>query len=158
MKKRNNFRFIKAFTAFVIISIVIISIASYFILNQKIIPPLTFMGLGVINLFILKSSKIKIRDVYPDILYGIVDNGVFVFAAIIGGVYGGVIGAVIGGAAGNTVADGFGGLFEGEATERLKEKKINNKRTALSTMLGKITGCLFGAGIAITIAEIIRLV
>jgi len=76
--------------------------------------------------------------------------------AIIGGLIAGVAGAIIGGAAGNTITDGLGGLFEGHAAERLRGKKILEERTALSSTLGKMTGCLFGAGIGLIIVWLIK--
>ncbi len=156
MKKRLLLKsnFIKALTIFIIFSIIIISVCSYFVYDEKRIG-FVFLFLGLVNLIILAISKISIKSVYPDIIFGAIDNGVLVFAAVIGGSYAGIAGAIIGGAAGNTITDGIGGLFEGHIAENQRKYKIDNLRTALSTSLGKMAGCLFGAGIGLILVWII---
>ena len=140
--------FVKAFFSFISLSILIIAVSSYFVFDKKLIGFL-FLGLGVINLIILKFFKINIKAIYPDVIFGAIDNGILVFAAVFGANFAGVAGAIIGGAAGNTITDGIGGLFEGYVAEQQRKDKVNNKRTALSSSLGKMTGCLFGAGIGL---------
>lgn len=144
MKKVRN-GFLKAIVSFVLLSIVIIGVSIYFMQSKVWIGP-AFLGLGLVNLLIIKFFKIKISSIYPDMIFGFIDNGVLVFAAVLGGMYAGVVGAVIGGAAGNALTDGIGGLFEGYVAEHQRKFEIDNVRTSLSTMLGKIAGCLFGAG------------
>jgi hypothetical protein len=155
MRKKRGL--MKAITSFAILSIIVIAVSSYFIFDKKLIGP-AFLALGGINLVFLKIFKIKIKSVYPDIVFGAIDNGVLVFLAVLGGRYAGVFGAVIGGAAGNTITDGIGGLFEGHIAENQRKYKIDNLRTALSTMLGKMIGCLFGAGIGLTLVYLISLI
>jgi hypothetical protein len=149
--------FVKAFASFIILSIIVVAVSSYFVFDKKLIGP-AFLFLGLINLIFLKFFKIEIKSVYPDIIFGMIDNGVLVFAAVLGGTYAGIAGAIIGGAAGNTITDGIGGLFEGHVAEKMRKRKINDKRTALSTTLGKMTGCLFGAGIGLILVWIISLI
>ena len=156
MKKRKN-NFLNAITKFIILSIIIIGVGSYLVFNQKLIGPI-FLTLGLMNLLFLKFFKIKLKTIYPDLIFGFVDNSVLVFAAILGGKIGGVFGAVVGGAVGNTITDGFGGLFEGKMAEKLRDRKIEYKRTALSSSLGKMTGCLFGGGTSLTIIYLISLI
>jgi len=148
--------FIKALTSFLILSVIIIAVSSYFVLNNKSMGPV-FLVLGLINIFFLVLFKIELSSVYPDIIFGFIDNGVLVFAAILGGNYAGVAGAIIGGAAGNTITDGIGGLFEGHIAEHQREYKIDNLRTSVSTSLGKMTGCLFGAGTGLILVYLISL-
>ncbi len=150
MKVKNGL--LKSVTSFILLSIIIIGVSVYFVHDSKLIGP-AFLVLGLINLLIIKFFKIKISSVYPDMIFGFIDNGVLVFAAVLGGIYAGVVGAVIGGAAGNSLTDGIGGLFEGYIAEHQRKFKIDNKRTALSTMLGKIAGCLFGAGVGLIIVS-----
>tara|TARA_Y100000034_G_scaffold34251_1_gene41976 strand:+ start:1830 stop:2291 length:462 start_codon:yes stop_codon:yes gene_type:complete len=152
---KNNL--IKAIISFIILSIIVIAVSSYLVLENKLIGP-AFLFLGVISLFFLRFLNIKIKSVYPDIIFGAIDNGVLIFAAVLGGIYAGVTGAIIGGAAGNTITDGIGGLFEGHIAENQRKYKIDNLRTALSTMLGKMTGCLFGAGAGLILVWLISLV
>lgn len=146
----------KSIFSFIILSILVISVSAYFISNEAYIGP-SFLILGVIAIFFLHSYGFKLESTFPDIIFGAIDNGILVFAAIIGGAYAGVFGAVIGGAAGNTLTDGLGGLAEGYMAEKLRKKNINDKRTSLSTMLGKIIGCLFGAGVGLIIVWLIKL-
>ena len=76
-----------------------------------------------------------------------------IFAAILVGQIACVFGAVIGGAAGNTITDGIGGLFEGHIAEKQKTLPI----TAISSSLGKMAGCLFGAGAGLLLVYFISL-
>ncbi|MCW8966208.1 MAG: hypothetical protein OQK82_05935 [Candidatus Pacearchaeota archaeon] len=140
--------FLEAILSFLLFSVVIIAVSIYFVNSKKLIGPV-FLGLGILNILILKFFKIEISSVYPDMIFGIIDNGVLVFAAVLGGTYAGVAGAIIGGAAGNALTDGIGGLFEGYVAQHQKKFEIDNERTPLSTMLGKVAGCLFGAGIGL---------
>ncbi|GAH09756.1 unnamed protein product, partial [marine sediment metagenome] len=66
--------------------------------------------------------------------------------------YGGVIGAIVGGAVGDSVTDGFAGIFEGKVSEYLRRHGIDEARTPVSSSLGKMSGCLIGIGITLTIA------
>jgi hypothetical protein len=152
-----NGGFVKALTSFVVFSLVVAAVALYFIFDKGLIG-FMFVGLGFVGWGVLGMFKIKIVSVYPDIIFGAVDNGILVFAAVLGGVYAGVFGAVIGGAAGNTVTDGLGGLFEGYIAENQRRLKIDNLRTSLSTMLGKMVGCLWGAGAGLVLVWLISLI
>ncbi len=155
MKKRHR-DFFGAITTWIIFSIIVIAVSAYFVFNDVLIGP-AFIILGLLSLIVLKFFKIRIKSVYPDIVFGFIDNGVLIFAAVLGGVYAGVAGAIIGGAAGNTLTDGIGGLFEGYVAQKQRKFKINSLRTPLSTMLGKISGCLFGAGLGLILVWLIGL-
>ncbi len=156
MEKNGN-KLVKAITSFIILSIIVVAISFYFVFNSKLIG-FIFLGLGLISLLFLKFFKIEFNSVYPDVVFGAIDNGVLIFAAVLGGAYAGVAGAIIGGAAGNTITDGVGGLFEGHIAEHQRKYKVDNLRTAMSTMLGKMTGCLFGAGAGLIIVWLISLI
>lgn len=162
MKKRKKNNFIKAVTGFIILTIIIIAVSSYFLsdeLNISLLQiGLIFIVLGVINLIFFILYKVKIKSAYPDMIFGAIDNGVLVFAAVLGGSFAGVTGAIIGGVAGNTVTDGIGGLFEGYVAEHQRKFKIDNLRTSVSSSLGKMAGCLFGAGIGLIIVDLILLI
>jgi len=150
--------FFKALVSLISVSIVVVAVVSYFIFNNTFIG-LAFLGLGVLNLIFMKIMKIELKYIYPDLTFGFVDNGVMVFAAIAGGILAGVPGAIIGGVAGNTITDGIGGFFEGYVSERQKEKtKFESQRRALSSSLGKMTGCMFGAGVSLTLVWLIGLI
>ena len=154
MKKEGFFR---ALTTLIILSIIIASVSIYFIFNKPIIGP-AFLVLGFLSLGVLKFFKINLKSVYPDIVFGAIDNGFLIFVAVLGGIYAGVFGAVIGGAAGNTITDSLGGLFEGKMAERLRKQKIKEERSAMSTMLGKMVGCLFGAGVGLVLVWLIGII
>ncbi len=156
-KVPQEYKFLKALGNFLIITVLVIGVSAYFLNKQEVIG-FVFIGLGFITLGILRIYKVKFISVYPDIIFGAIDNGILIFAAVLGGRIGGVPGAIIGGAAGNTITDGIGGLFEGNIAEHQREYKIDNLRTALSTSLGKMAGCLFGAGIGLLIVWIVSFI
>jgi len=66
-----------------------------------------------------------------------------------------VAGAIIGGVAGNTITDGVGGIFEGRLAQKLEKADVHAHRTPFSTMMGKVIGCLIGAGIGLIIIAIV---
>jgi hypothetical protein len=150
-------KFIKAVTTFALFSVLVVAVASYFAFNERLIG-IAFLALGLFDIFLIYLFKIKLSSIYPDIIFGLVDNSVMVFAVVLGISYAGVVGAIIGGAAGNTVTDGIGGLFEGHIADNQRKYKIDNKRTALSTSLGKMAGCLFGAGFGLLLVYFISLI
>jgi len=134
-----------------ILSVIIIAATTLFVYQKKWIG-LIFILLGFLHLLALRMFGIKIESLWPDIVFGTIDNGILVIGAIIGADLAGILGAVIGAVAANTITDGFAGLFEGWIAAHLRKRKIKEKRTALSSALGKMAGCLFGAGIVLLVA------
>jgi len=157
VKKRKKGSFWEAVSSFLVLSIIVIAIAWSFVGNN-LITALAFIIIGLIVIIPLRFFKIKISEIYPDIIFGAIDNGILIFAAVLGAHFAGVAGAIIGGAAGNTITDGIGGIFEGHVAENQRKFKIDNNRTAISTSLGKMAGCLFGAGTGLLIVELIKLI
>jgi len=149
-KDMKIYGFIRALTAFLILGTIVVAVSASLV-NQHSLVGLAFLVLGGISLLFLKFYGVPFKAVIPDIIFGAIDNGVLVFAAVLGASFAGAFGAVIGGVAGNTITDGIGGLFEGNLAEHQREYKIDNLRTALSTCLGKMVGCLFGAGVVLII-------
>ena len=147
MKKEN---LVKSIFSVVVLSIVVIATILFFIYQKKWIG-IIFIALGILHLFVLGLFNRKIETIWPDIVFGIIDNGFLVIGALIGANFAGVIGAIVGGAAVNAITDGFAGLFEGWTAEYLRKHKIEEKRTALTSALGKMAGCFFGAGIVLII-------
>ena len=73
-------------------------------------------------------------------------------AALIGANFAGILGAIVGGAVGDSITDGYAGLFEGKMATYLRKHGIDEARTPLSSSMGKMSGCLIGVGIVLTIA------
>ena len=82
------------------------------------------------------------KALLPDLVFGVVDNGLLVIGAIIGADIGDVFGAVLGAALGNAVSDFVGGYFEGSVAEWLARKGIEHKDTKWKSATGKFVGCM----------------
>ena len=134
--------------------IIIISVSAFFIYDAKIIGWAVFT-LGLLCLASLTLFNILIKNVWPDIIFGLIDNGILAILAVIGGKIAGVAGAITGGVVGNAITDGIAGVFEGYMAERLRESKISEARTMLGSAVGKMAGCLLGAGVVLIIANFI---
>lgn len=147
-------KFLFAVLNVLILCIIIFGISAYFVYNAKLIGWI-IEGLGILCLVSLRFSKIPVNQVWPDVIFGVIDNGILAMMAVVGGEVAGVAGAVIGGVVGNAITDGIAGVFEGEMAERLRERKIPEERTMLGSAVGKMAGCLLGAGAVLVIAGII---
>ncbi len=148
MKKEN---LINSLLSVIILSLIVIATVTFFVYQKRWIG-IIFIALGMLHLFVLSIFNRKIETLWPDIVFGVIDNGFLVIGALIGADFAGVIGAIVGGAAANAITDGLAGLFEGWTAEYLRKHKIEEKRTALSSALGKMAGCFFGAGIVLIVA------
>jgi hypothetical protein len=148
MKKQG---FIAALASVTAISIVIVTVISFTIHNPRLIG-LIIILLGFIPWIPLRISDRTIKSVGADIVFGAIDTGILGIAALIGASFAGVLGAIVGGAVGDSITDGFAGLFEGKIAERLRKRGIEEARTPLSSSMGKMSGCLIGVGIVLTIA------
>ena len=137
------------------LSVIIFSVSAYFIYKTQLIGWVIF-ALGWLCIASLLLFKITIKNVWPDIIFGLIDNGVLAILAVIGGAIAGVAGAIIGGAVGNAITDGIAGVFEGHMAERLREKEISEERTMLGSSIGKMAGCLLGAGAVLIIVSFIN--
>lgn len=147
MKKEN---LIGTIFTVIALSIVVIGVVAFFIYQQRWIG-IIFLILGFLHLVVLNMFGRDVKSVWPDIVFGIIDNGFLVVVALIGADFAGILGAIVGGSAANAITDGFAGIFEGWTAEYLSKHKIEEKRTALSSALGKMAGCFFGAGIVLVI-------
>lgn len=134
---------------------VIFAVGLFFVYDTKLIG-YVLVALSILCLLSLIPFKIKIKSVKPDIIFGMIDNGILAVMAIVGAEIAGVAGAVIGGVVGNAVTDGIAGIFEGRSAEKLRSKKISERRTILSSAVGKMAGCLLGAGIVLILATLIK--
>lgn len=134
--------------------VVIAAVSVFFIDNA---PWLGFVLiiLGLLCLASLLPFKIELRSIHPDIIFGLIDNGILAILSIFGGHFAGVTGAILGGVVGNAITDGIAGIFEGHHAEKLRSIFVPEERTMLKSAVGKMAGCLFGAGIILIIANLI---
>ena len=131
-----------------ILCVIIFAFSGYFTFHFEYIG-FVLVGLSVVCLLSLIPFKIPIQSVQPDVIFGIIDNGILALFAVIGAEVAGVAGAIVGGVAGNAITDGVAGVFEGDSAERLRKKNIDERRTVLGSAVGKMSGCLLGAGVVL---------
>lgn len=148
-------KFIPAVLNILVLCVIVIAVSAFFINNARWVG-LVLIGLAILCLVSLIPFKIKFKSVQPDIIFGLIDNGILAVFAIFGGHFAGVTGAILGGVVGNAVTDGIAGLFEGHFAEKLRLKFISEERTMLKSAIGKMAGCLFGAGIILIIAYLLN--
>ncbi|MFA7654363.1 MAG: hypothetical protein WCX97_05030 [Candidatus Magasanikbacteria bacterium] len=135
---------------------IVIGAVSIFLINDDYwIGPMLIL-LAVICLLSLLPFKINLRSALPDVYFGLIDNGILAVMAIFGGHFGGVTGAILGGVVGNAITDGVAGIFEGYSAEKLRLQLVSEERTMLKSAVGKMAGCLFGAGIILFVANFFR--
>ena len=108
--------------------------------------------LGLIPLGLAKLRRIKVKQIAADMVFGALDTSLMVAFAILFGLFGGPIGIVVGAGLGDALAEAIAAFFEGSIAEKLRAYGIDESRTALRTSLGKMAGCLFGAGACILLA------
>lgn len=148
--------FFAAILNILVLCIIILAVSSYFIYHTHFIG-LVIIGLGLLCVGSLLPFRIPLKRIWPDIVFGMIDNGILAIMAIFGGELGGVAGAVIGGVVGNAVTDGIAGIFEGLLAERARAAKISDKRTMLGSAVGKMAGCLLSAGTVLSVASLLQL-
>jgi hypothetical protein len=139
---------------FLTLCVIIFAVSVFFIHKSNLIIGFVLILLSFLCIISLIPFKIKIKSIQPDIIFGLIDNGILVIFAIWGGEIAGVAGAVVGGVVGNAITDGIGGMFEGYWAERLRSKNIKEERTILGSAIGKMAGCLFGAGFVLIIVSL----
>lgn len=133
------------------LSVVVVAVICFVIYNKVLIGPV-LIGLGFLPWIPLKISGRSIRSTGADIIFGAIDTGLLGIAALIGASFAGILGAIVGGAVGDAITDGIAGLFEGRIAETLRKYGIEEARTPLSSSMGKMSGCLLGIGITLTVA------
>ena len=134
-----------------ILTVIIVSVTYFFVTRKMLIGPILII-LGMISLIPVILSRISIRILKAEILFGVIDNGILAVFALSGAELFGILGAIVGSLVGNAVTDGIAGIFEGYEWQKTTELKTKNKRNALTVAVGKLAGCLLGAGVVLTIA------
>jgi len=135
--------------------IVVAAVSVFFVNNSRWIGFILII-LALLCVFSLIPFKIKLKSIQPDIFFGLIDNGILAVLAIFGGHFAGVAGAIIGGVVGNAITDGIAGIFEGYCAEKLRLQSVPEERTMLKSAVGKMAGCLLGAGVVLVIANLIN--
>ena len=151
-----NRKFILSVMNILTLCVVIAGVSVFFVNNDSWIG-LVLILLGIFCLISLIPFKISLRSAQPDVFFGIIDNGILAILAIVGGHFGGVAGAIIGGVVGNAITDGIAGIFEGYYAEKLRSFMVNEERTMLKSAVGKMAGCLLGAGFILVLAHFMKL-
>ncbi len=113
------------------------------------------LGLSVVPLGGLLLTRRPLAGAVPDLIFGALDTGLLTIPALWGGVLFGVAGAIAGGVIGDALTDGIAGFFEGGIAQWLREQGIEESREPVTTALGKMTGCLAGSGLVLTVALLI---
>lgn len=138
--KKNNRKILEIFV--VTILCIITLIVSFFSIRLGRFISLIIFALGLLPLLVAYIFKINLRKMFPDIIFGIIDNLFLIIPAIIGAELFGIAGALAGAVVGNAISDAIAGLFEGAICEWLHCKGIDSSRSVLSSSLGKMSGCL----------------
>ena len=129
-----------------------VALIGIYSVTQKIDIGPIILGTTLIPVFGLLIAQKTIVGAIPDILFGAIDTGLLTIPALWGGLLFGVAGAIAGGIIGDAITDSIAGFFEGGIAEWLRKKGIEESREAVTTSLGKMTGCLLGSGIVLTVA------
>ncbi|MBS3123503.1 hypothetical protein J4437_02595 [Candidatus Woesearchaeota archaeon] len=151
MFKFNKKSWVTAILHLLILTVIILLVSYFFVTQKRIIGPLLIL-LGIISLLPIYFFKVPFQVLKADIMFGIIDNGILAIFAIFGAELFGILGAIVGGLVGNAITDGLAGLFEGYEWQKTKKLKIKDKRTILTVAIGKLSGCLLGGGIVLTMA------
>lgn len=151
MKEIIRSKFIPAILNILTLCVVIVAVSLFFAHNNE------WMGYILILLSLLCVAslipfKINLRSLQPDIIFGLIDNSILAILAIFGGHFAGVTGAILGGVVGNSITDAIAGIFEGYSAEKLRLLFVPEERTMLKSAVGKMAGCLLGAGVVLIIA------
>ncbi len=141
----------------IIISAIIVSVIYFTQDRKEAIGPILII-LGFLPWLPLYLAGRGVKSALADIVFGVVNAGILGIMALLGASFADILGltdilgAVIGVAIGNTIINGIAGIFEGKAAEYLRNHKVEEERTSLSASMGKMSGCLIGIGIILTIA------
>ena len=148
---------ISSIATVIALAVVVFAISAFFISNERMIG-FVLLALFLLCMVSLIPFGIALRSIQPDIIFGVIDNGILVVFALIGGKVAGIPGAIVGGAVGNAVTDGIAGIFEGYWAERLRKRNVSDHRTIIGSAIGKMGGCLLGAGGILIIVSFLKAV
>jgi len=124
--------------------------------RQLFLGPMVLL-LSIFPLVGLIMGKRKIRQALPDLVFGGIDTGLLAIPAMLGGIHFGAVGALAGAIIGDAITDSIAGFFEGGIARWLRSKGIEESRDPVTSSLGKMAGCLLGAGIVLTVINLIQI-
>ncbi|KPK60768.1 MAG: hypothetical protein AMS21_09340 [Gemmatimonas sp. SG8_38_2] len=110
------------------------------------------LALGLLPLSVMLAAGRRLSAAVPDLVFGCIDTGLLAIPALFGGIVFGIPGAIAGGVIGDSITDGVAGFFEGYIAERLRSRGFEESREAVTTSLGKMSGCLLGSGAVLSLA------
>jgi hypothetical protein len=132
--------------------VMLVGAAGIFALHNALVLGPVVLLLGLIPLVSLLLAGRRIASAVPDLVFGGLDTGLLALPAIWGGVTFGVVGAVAGTVVGDAITDAVAGFFEGHIAEWLRSRGFPEAREAVTTSLGKMSGCLLGSGLVLSVA------
>jgi hypothetical protein len=107
--------------------------------------------LSFFPLLVVRASGRPLSATVPDVVFGSIDTGLLAILAVWGGVTFGISGAIAGGVVGDALTDAVAGFFEGHIAEWLRSHGFAESREAVTTSLGKMSGCLLGSGVVLSV-------
>jgi hypothetical protein len=137
---------------FVSLVAVPVALAGYYTLQHGLPVGPIVLGISLFPLFGMVLARRSLVHALPDMVFGAMDTGLLTIPAVWGGMVFGVAGAIAGGVIGDALTDAFAGFFEGSIAEWLRGHGIEASREAVTTSLGKMTGCLIGSGLVLSLA------
>jgi hypothetical protein len=137
---------------FVILVAIPVAAAGLVMLRWQLPVGPVVLGLSVVPIAGLILAGRRLVAAVPDMVFGAIDTGLLVIPALLGGMAFGVAGAIAGSVIGDALTDAVAGFFEGGISEWLRERGIDESREAVTSSLGKMSGCLQGAGLVLTLA------
>lgn len=129
-----------------------VALIGLLMLEQRLPVGPVVLVLGLLPVAGLLLARRRLTNAVPDMVFGAIDTGLLVIPALWGGMAFGVAGAIAGGVIGDALTDAIAGFFEGSLAEWLRGKGIEESREALTSSLGKMSGCLLGAGLVLCLA------
>lgn len=113
------------------------------------------LAMAVVPVAALLIARRPLSSAVPDLVFGSIDTGLLAIPAVWGGITFGIAGAIAGTVVGDAITDGVAGFFEGHIAAWLRARGFGESREAVVTSLGKMAGCLLGAGLVLTAAWLI---
>jgi len=136
---------------------VLVVIGGLITLDRQLFLGYMVLLLSIFPLVGLIMGKRKIRQALPDLVFGGIDTGLLAIPAMLGGIHFGAVGALAGAIIGDAITDSIAGFFEGGIARWLRSKGIEESRDPVTSSLGKMAGCLLGAGIVLTVINLIQI-